>query len=91
MGNDCIEDTTTDFVEIGQNMFSSINWYVVLLLFVFILIINSDTFIKLIISKLSSSFVEPTGELTTKGTIFQSFLIVLVYIILDGARKVKIL
>ena len=85
---DLQDDMQTDFVQIGGNIFSNINYKLAFFMFFIGMILFSDVFIEGVLSKMSTDCVD--GECpTTKGTIVQLLIFVLIMIVLDLLIKVK--
>jgi hypothetical protein len=71
----------TDFVKLGGNFLTSINYKIAFFLFLIGMVIFSDIFIDGVLSKFDGSV---SGECTTtKGTMIQLLLLCLGYIIID--------
>ena len=80
--NDDVVDTNkSDFVSVGGNLISNINYKLIILVFIFGMVIFSDTFMNGVLSKISNTI---DGEVaTTKGTMIQLTLICLFILIAD--------
>ena len=75
----------TDFMAVGGNLISNINYKVAFLLFIVSMVIFSDVFIENVISKFDGAVA---GECTsTKGTMVQLTCVVIAYILLDLVVK----
>jgi len=80
--DDLVKDSKkSDFVKVGGNILTSINYKITLFLFVLGLIIFSDVFIDNVLSKFDDAV---SGECTTtRGTLLQLTMLCLGYIIID--------
>jgi hypothetical protein len=79
----------TDFLKVGGNILTNINYKVAFLLFVVSMIIFSDTFIENVIYKFNGT--NNGACTTTKGTLLQLTFMVISYIILDLIVKYDLL
>lgn len=80
----------SDFMRVGGNILSNVNYRIAIFLFFIGLFIFSDIFTEGFLSKISSDVM--MGDcITTKGTILQLILLILSYIVLDLLCKYDLL
>jgi hypothetical protein len=80
----------TDFIDIGKNIFSSINYKIAFFIFVIGFIIFSDLFITSFLNSIEGA-VDIDGMVTTKGTIIQLMGLTIAYIVVDLLAKKHII
>jgi hypothetical protein len=78
---DLANDNKTDFVEVGSKVVYDINYKLVMLMFVFGLIIFSDTFVTILLQPIDGLVNDE--QPTSKGTIVQLLVFCLVLLVLD--------
>lgn len=80
----------TDFIDVGRNILSSINYKIAFFIFVIGFIIFSDLFISSFLNSIDGA-VDVDGIVTTKGTIVQLMVLTIAYIVVDLLAKKHII
>ena len=83
------ESERSDFFRVFSELFSKVDWVIVLILFVVGLIIFSVSFIEEVLNKIPSAVDD--GCPTTKGTLIQLSSLIGVYVVSDVLHKYKII
>lgn len=89
INEDYDEDETcskkTDFMKIGGNLVSNINFKVAFFLFFIGMILFSDIFIDGVLRKIDGAVIDESTS--TKGTLIQLTLLVILYLVVDLLNK----
>lgn len=77
------EPTKHDGLDVVGSVFSRLNIWVAVLLFIVFCLMNTTIFIEDVMKKINGDFVSADGNLTSNGTIVQGLFLSLAYIIID--------
>lgn len=83
------DDNTTDFVKLTGGLLANINYKVAAIMMAVGLLIFSDIFVGGFMSGVEGATFE--GDVTSKGTVLQLLIFVMVYIIADVLVKYEVL
>jgi len=80
-GDDTLDQKSDDFSSIFMDCMTTINFKLLLFLFLVFVLVTSDVFVDKILSKCNGA--TENRNPTMKGTFIQGFVVVILYILLD--------
>jgi len=75
--------STNDLTDMCIEITKKVNWKIMILLFIIVLIINSDLFIENILYKINTNLVVNGNELNSNGIIVQGLIVSGSYVLLS--------
>lgn len=86
------KEKTGDLFQISSKIYDIMNIKLAFLIFLFYIILNTDTFIENVLSKIFNNIYDSKNDtVTCKGIIISGILLSLIYILLDMLDKKEII